>query len=358
MSDGVNPFTQSANALSSMAGPRSTTSDGGVLGRWMTSTGQTTKGWKDLFSPIPASATPEQREAAKEKKAAQAVRQVASTLGAIASLINAPKDMLDTGFANLTAPLAAVFPSMPAATLTTLYVGTPHAHLHPPSLIPPAPPVPLPSLGPVMLGTFLRVLINGLPAARVKDIGIAFTCGGFFPFFQITLGSSNVFIGGHRAARMGDLCKACTEAENRDPSEAGAFLAKIGKMAGMALKGIHYLGLAAGVAGAAADLAEAAVEDQAAMASAKALAAAMGAAQMAADLAAAALTKMMGKDPGEPPSIGALMMGHPNVLIGGFPMFDIPNPATELLGCLSKFTARSPQPENEDEEEPCDGNCE
>ena len=58
---------------------------------------------------------------------------------------------------------------------------------------------------------------------------------------------------------------------------------------------------------------------------------------MAADLAAQALTKMMGKDPGIPPkAVGALILGHPNVLIGGFPMVNIPNPAELLLDKLSR----------------------
>src|SRR5258708_37518837 len=174
------------------------------------------------------------------------------------SVIALPKEMLDVGFANLTAPLAAIFPSLPSATLSAMYVGTPHAHSHPPSLVPPAPPIPLPSLGPVTLGTCVRVLINNLPAARCKDLGIAFTCCGFTPFFQIKTGSSNVFIAGHRAARMGDICVACVEAENRSATEAGAFLAAIGKMARMISKGLAVAGKVAAVAGMVADVAEAA----------------------------------------------------------------------------------------------------
>ena len=266
------------------------------------------------------------------------------------SLIAMPKEMLDIAFANITAPLAAVFPSMPSATITTLYVGTPHAHSHPPSLIPPAPPVPLPSLGPVTLGTCVKVLINGLPAARVKDLGYAFTCGGLAPIFQIKTGSSNVFIGGHRAARLGDICVACVKGESRTV-EAGAFMAALGSAASMAGKALQVAGMMAGLAGVVADAAEAAVEDDAAMASAKALAASMGAAQMAADAIAMALSQMMGTDPGIPPSTGALVTGHPNVLIGGFPMIDIPNPINMLLDKLSRFKAKSPEEEEPEEEE-------
>jgi len=258
-----------------------------------------------------------------------------------------PKEMLDVGFANLTAPLAALFPSLPSATLTTLYLGTPHAHLHPPSLIPPAPPVPLPSMGPVTLGTCVRVLITGLPAARCKDLGYAFTCGGLAPIFQIKTGSSNVFIGGHRAARTADVCVACVKGESRSV-EAGAFLAALGKAAAVAATALQVAGMAAGLAGVVADATEAAVEDDAAMASAKALAATMGAAQMAADAVAMALSQAMGTDPGVPPSIGALLVGHPTVLIGGFPMIDIPNPIDLLLNRLSRFKAKSPPDEEKD----------
>ena len=263
------------------------------------------------------------------------------------SLIALPKEILDIGFANLTAPLAAHFPSLPSATITTLYLGTPHAHAHPPSLIPPAPPVPLPSMGPVTLGTCVKVLINSLPAARVKDLGYAFTCGGLAPIFQIKTGSSNVFIGGHRAARMGDICVACVKGESRSV-DAGAFMSALGTAASIASKGLQVAGMMAGLAGVVADAAQAAVEDDAAMASAMALAAAMSAAQMAADAVAMALSQTMGTDPGIPPSVGALLMGHPTVLIGGFPMIDIPNPINMILDKLSQFKAQSP---------PANGGC-
>jgi uncharacterized Zn-binding protein involved in type VI secretion len=328
------PLTPSTGSLGDQLG------SAGVLGNWRTSVAGVSKGWHNLVSPEspPAGAPPP----STGQKTTQTIRLVQQTIGAVMGLIAMPKDMLDVGFANLTAPLAAIFPSLPSATLTTMYVGTPHAHSHPPSLIPPAPPIPLPSLGPVLLGTCVRVLINNLPAARCKDLGYAFTCGGIAPIFQIKTGSSNVFIGGHRAARMGDICVACVKGESRSATEAGAFLAAIGKMARLLSKGLQVLGVVAGAAGIAADIAEAAVEDSAAMSSAKALAGAMASAQMGADAVAMALSQSMGTDPGIPPSIGALLMGHPTVLIGGFPMIDIPNPINLLLDKLGRFTAKSP----------------
>jgi hypothetical protein len=97
----------------------------------------------------------------------------------------------------------------------------------------------------------------------------------------------------------------------------------------------------AGLAGVVADAAQAVVEDDAAMASAMALAAAMSAAQMAADAVAMALSQTMGTDPGIPPSVGALLMGHPTVLIGGFPLIDIPNQINMILDKLSQLKAKS-----------------
>ncbi|MEO6602094.1 MAG: DUF6531 domain-containing protein, partial [Polyangiaceae bacterium] len=71
----------------------------------------------------------------------------------------------------------------------------------------------------------------------------------------------------------------------------------------------------------------------------------MGAiAQIAADLAAAAMSALLGKDPGVPPAFGALMLGAPTVLIGGFPCPNLPNPLDALmhgLKCLGKAVAAS-----------------
>lgn len=69
------------------------------------------------------------------------------------------------------------------------------------------------------------------------------------------------------------------------------------------------------------DVVEAAEADSSAMSAALGMRAGMAAAQMAADAIAIAMGALMGKDPAVPPgSIGAIMLGVPNVLIGGFPM--------------------------------------
>jgi hypothetical protein len=106
--------------------------------------------------------------------------------------------------------------------------------------------------------------------------------------------------------------------------------------------------VAAGGLEVAADYEEAEVEDDAAMAAAQGLAAAMNAAQLAQDIAAMIIGLLMGKDPGAPPSIGALLLGIPNVLIGGFPMINIPNPIEVLLNVLGHFKPRHATDEHDE----------
>ena len=270
------------------------------------------------------------------------LRTASNLAGAAMGLLGSVQDMLNVGFANLTAPLAAIFPSLPASTLTSLYVGMPHGHPHPPSYVP-APPtpgavIPLPSIGNVLVGNHLKTLIGSLPAARCGDIGLAPTCCSFTPFFEIKTGSSNVFIGGKRAARMLDICRAC------QPSSPMSKVDKV--MAGM--------GVAAGALAIAADVGELVVEPEPAMQAAKALSAAMNSAQMAADAAAMAVQAMMGKDPAVTPGPGptgagpmvvngALVIGFPLVLIGGFPMVNIPDPVSLLLNKLAALRAKKGQ---------------
>jgi RHS repeat-associated protein len=225
------------------------------------------------------------------------------------------QELMDTGFAMATAGIAAMMPALPAAFLTVPHLGTPHAHAHPPSLIPPAPPVPLPSIGTLMLAGSVGVLIMGMPAGRCGDLGLAMTCGSLSPAFDVFLGSSNTFIAGNRAARMGDMTRHC--------NPASAALA-IGR-------GAALFSAAVGLAGVAADAVGGGPV--------------MGAiAQIAADLAAAAMSALLGKDPGIPPAFGALMLGAPTVLIGGFPCPNLPNPLDALmhgLKCLGKAIGKS-----------------
>jgi uncharacterized Zn-binding protein involved in type VI secretion len=324
--DQTNPWTRTGNTLGEM---------GGVYTRWWDSTS------KSFENPLLTGPDGQPRpfsSLSTGQQIAVVTRTAANLAGAVMGLLGSVQDMLNVGFANLTAPLAAIWPSFPASTLTSLYIGSPHGHQHPPSYVP-APPtpgavIPLPSIGNVLVGNHLKTLIGSLPAARCGDIGIAPTCCGFTPFFEIKTGSSNVFIGGKRAARMLDICRCCNSSSP---------MSKVDKvLAGM--------GMAAGALSIAADVSELAVADVG-MEGAKALSAAMNSAQMAADAAAMAVHNMMGKDeariPGPGPTgvgpmpvYGALVIGFPLVLIGGFPMVNIPDPVSMLLNKLAALRAK------------------
>ena len=252
------------------------------------------------------------------------LHHINEAVNALCALQGVPSQLLNTGIAQI--PLLDKMPGMPAATIGAAHLGTPHAHDHPPS-----DGFPLPSVGTTIGSGCLSVLIGGMPAARVTDIGIAPTCGGLTPFFDIETGSSNTFIGGMRAARMGiDMTRHCNpmghagksgeEAEGaaekgeEAANEAAEVSSQAGGMgrAGKAWRAANMaLGPASGVAGAVSDFKHH-----------EALAAAMTAAQTAADAAMMALSNLMGKDPGVEPSMGMLMDGNPTVLIGGFPMPD------------------------------------
>ncbi len=132
-----------------------------------------------------------------------------ATTGAVFGALTAAEQMVSTVVS------AIPFPAFPAVRVADFDVGLPHAHSHPPNLVPPAPPIPLPSTGPVIPIPYVSgaatVLINGMPAGRCGDIGMGIWCGGYFPMFEIFLGSSSVWIEGMRAARIGvDITKHCT----------------------------------------------------------------------------------------------------------------------------------------------------
>lgn len=162
------------------------------------------------------------REAAGDSMVAQATTTVGksitaigdadgalATTGAVFGALTAAEQMLSTAFSVIP------FPAFPAVRITDFDVGLPHAHNHPPNLTPPNPvPVPLPSTGPVIplpiVSGASRTLINGMPAGRCGDLGLSVFCGGFFPMYEIFLGSSSVWIEGARAARVGvDITKHC-----------------------------------------------------------------------------------------------------------------------------------------------------
>jgi RHS repeat-associated protein len=149
-------------------------------------------------------------------------------IGGILGAIQAPVTLLNDGFALATAGIAKLFPPMPAATLGMLHLGFPHIHDHPPAF-----PEPLPSLGPVALAGCASVLINGVPAARAGDLGIGLVCGSLAPPFEVFTGSSKVFIGGARAARMLDITKHCQPGEEAE--KAAGLFSKVMAVGGHAL---------------------------------------------------------------------------------------------------------------------------
>ncbi|WP_438007093.1 RHS repeat-associated core domain-containing protein [Sorangium sp. So ce321] len=276
----------------------------------------------------------------------------ASTLdkanAAVGGTLNAmmlPITLLNDGFALATRDIGKLI-ELPAATLGMLHLGIPHVHLHPPAM-----PIPLPSFGPVALAGCASVLINGIPAARAGDMGISLLCGTFAPPFEVFTGSSKVFFGGARAARMLDITMHCMPGAGA--ARAMATLMKVASV-GMGVVGVGAEALdavtkaerakrlrAKKVEPKAIDPSEAAKMTPEELAAAQEAAAAAAAEQQqenleeaaadeasakitgiqaGLDAAALALSLLMGMDPGTPPCIGAVLTGHPNVLIGGFPM--------------------------------------
>jgi uncharacterized Zn-binding protein involved in type VI secretion len=235
------------------------------------------------------------------------------------SVAFSPVEQVNLAIGESTNAISQMLPSFPAATVGCFAMGMPHVHEHPPFVPgpPPIPPVPLLPVGPVALGCSVQVLINYLPAARVGDIGFSPTCGGIFPMFEIFTGSSKVFIGGMRAARMLDITMHCWPAKDWTTRGAVKGLVVAAKAAMMATLAAGTTAQVAGIVGESWEASEA---ESAAMEQAHALSAGMSAAQLGADAVAMAVGAMMGKDPCVGSPFGALMIGHPNVLIGGFPM--------------------------------------
>lgn len=240
-------------------------------------------------------------------------------IGAAMGAVFSPIEDVNLAIATTTNAIAQALPSFPAATAGMMAVGVPHAHAHPPSLVPPAPPVPLPVMGPITLGCSVQVLINGMPAARVGDIGLNPTCCGFFPMYEIFTGSSKVFIGGMRAARTMDVTMHCWPPASWMARGAVAALVAAAKVAMFAMMAVGTASQVAGIIGDAME-AEDTAESDAELSAAQSMSAAMQAAQLAADAAAMAAGAMLGKDPAIGSPLGAITTGHANVIIGGFPM--------------------------------------
>lgn len=249
---------------------------------------------------------------------------------------------LDEGFARVADSIAKALPSFPAGTLGSLALGLPHSHAHPPF-------IPLPPLGPVIVGLSVNVLIGGRPAARSGALGISPTCGGFTPFYEVYTGSSKVFISGERAMRMTDITMHCKPTPPISGAEgaAASVCSTVGKAlnaAGTVYRAASVVSNAAQRVGAAAATLEqihtAATTDNPALRSAITESLAMNVAGMISqriqDALKQAMASAMGKDAPIPPSgtPGMILSGVPNVLIGGFPMPSWSAIASGLLRCL------------------------
>lgn len=138
-------------------------------------------------------------------EADNALEGFAAAFGTLTAL----EQMLSAGLSTIP------FPALPAVRIMDNAIGLPHAHMHPPNLTPPNPaPVPLPCAGPVipipLISGAGSVLINNMPAARCGDLGLSVWCGGYFPMYEIFLGSSSVWMEGSRSARLAvDITMHC-----------------------------------------------------------------------------------------------------------------------------------------------------
>ncbi len=254
------------------------------------------------------------RDRLGESESAETMREIAAVL----KLAMLPIDALTVATAVLTTKLSAACESSAATTLS-VHLGNPHMHNHPPL-------IPLPSIGPVLLGNCVSVLIGGWPAARVDDFGVAISCCTLSPPFQITSGSSKVYIGGKRAARVGDFTKHCQKASKVTPVWE-VFIQALPTAAAIALSHTERKRHARDRQEASEAAANAVNGSQQALASTlaaeskgHALAAETQGQQAIHNVAALAASVLMGKDPSTIPCYGALLTGDPTVVIGGFPL--------------------------------------
>ncbi|AKF08829.1 PAAR domain-containing protein [Sandaracinus amylolyticus] len=273
---------------------------------------------------------------------------IAQYAGGIVGLASAIPDLVDTAMSQIPVPSIMELVPFPAATVMSPHLGTPHGHLHPPSWIPPAAPIPLPSFGfPVPAGC-VSVLIGGFPALRCGDMGIGLTCVSLAPAFEVMTGSRNVFIGGARAARISDITMHCNPIALATIGSVLSDVANVGVGMANALAHQH----AGEERSAAAEEAREQVDDasseaeasaaaaeasgMAAQAAGEALAGTMAALQATCDAMNATLKALLGTDVGIAPGVGVVSMGSSTVLIGGASM---PS-ASLVLGHLRESFAR------------------
>lgn len=285
------------------------------------------------------SKSPKGRQAERDRQGESFVATKARESAAFLKFFTMPLEMLEVSVGALVTSLGAGV-ELSAATTFALHLGCPHTHAHPPAF-----PMPLPSLGPVLLGTCVSVLIGGLPAARVEDLGLAVGCGTFTPPFQIVTGSSKVFIGSKRAARFGDLTKHCQTAAKIIPSTLDALSQTLPVAAALALSHLEGKRQARdeqdaneAMAGAIDGSQRALARSIAAESQGHALAASIQAQQAVHAAAALAASLLLGKDPATSPCFGALITGDARVVIGGVPMPSLSGSVSALKKALTPVT--------------------
>lgn len=287
------------------------------------------------FGKVTKPNAPKKKDPEKPSEVVKNVAQQFTETSGMATLGRAT-DAVNLKAAAATNVLANMLPAFPAAMLGSVAVGAPHAHIsHPPSGPQPfLPPIPFPPVGPVTLGCCVQVLINGMPAARAGDIGMSPTCCGIVGMYEVKTGSSKVFVGGARAARMTDLTHHCTPAAQgvagraskaaATATKATKLVAAAGRVMAAGSKAMMVASTTSQALTIAGDVIESTEVDNAAMSSALSLNAGLMSAQMANDAAAMAAAAAMGKDqPMIPPTgtLGSILVNtSPNVLIGGMPM--------------------------------------
>lgn len=272
-------------------------------------------------APFTAPTTPEE---ALERERGGLSGSLTRVGAGVLDLVNLPGNIVDTVLAVELQTLGAAC-EWPAASDGSVHVGLSHVHLRG------GVPTPaLPSIGPVSLGTCVSVLIHGLPAARVGDIGTAISCGTFTPPFEISTGSSKVFIAGARAARVLDFTRHCgtIALPTKAPTVAALAVELVASTALDAI-GVRAEELAANTSLARSELAaeDAATQQDSASAATlhaqargHALAAAVHSSQATANTTAMFARLLVGKDPGLPQCVGTLTTGHADVLVGGLPL--------------------------------------
>lgn len=237
--------------------------------------------------------------------------QVDALAQAIGQTIALPGAIFDTAIGAASSAILPPGNGMPAATIVTgLHFGLPH--LHPTTV---AFGVPLPGVGPAVLVGALDVAMTGLPALRTGDVGFAFGCLGQ-PNFEVSTGSSSVFVGGKRAARTMDFTRHCNPipllgASNGVAGGGGIDFLSVALMSTSAAAHCHAAWTDAASGSEEGELAAHGELHQAAV----------GVAQNLADAVLSPLQNTIGLLP--PIGLtgdGMIISGSPTVLIGGLPM--------------------------------------